>query len=105
MGEFSNSIVLSKLKIKTRGKYLWLRSIFSTIVGEALDTIIFIFISFVGIMENSILFQMMLFQYLFKLCYEIIFLPITYAIIKYIKKKECIDAYDYQVKYNPFSIK
>ena len=101
-GEFSNSMILSKLKVVTQGKKLWVRTILSTVVGEAFDTIIFIAISFWGTMENSVLLQMMLFQYLFKVCYEVIFTPVTYAVVKWIKKKENLDTYDTGVKYSIF---
>ena len=99
-GEFSNSMVLSKLKVKTKGKNLWLRTILSTVIGEGFDSIIFIGISFWGTMENSVLLQMILFQYLFKVVYEILFTPITYAVVKWVKKNENIDVYDYDIKYN-----
>ena len=100
-GEFSNSMVLSKLKVATKGKNLWLRTIFSTVIGEGFDSVIFITISFLGTMETSVVLKMILFQYLFKVCYEILFTPITYLVVNYIKKKEGIDTYDYDVKYNP----
>ena len=101
-GEFSNSMILSKLKVVTQGKKLWVRTILSTVVGEAFDTIIFIAVSFWGTMENSVLLQMMLFQYLFKVCYEVIFTPVTYAVVKWIKKKEDLDTFDTGVKYSIF---
>ncbi|MBQ7076649.1 MAG: queuosine precursor transporter [Lachnospiraceae bacterium] len=99
-GEFSNSMVLSKLKVKTQGKNLWLRTIGSTLVGEGFDSIIFILISFYGTMENSVVFKMILFQYAFKVCYEIIFTPLTYIIVNALKKKEGIDTFDEGIKYN-----
>lgn len=98
-GEFSNSMVLSKLKVMTNGKKLWVRTIFSTVVGEAFDTVIFISISFWGTMETNVLLQMMLFQYLFKACYEIICTPLTYVVIRKIKNIENIDVYDKGTKY------
>lgn len=98
-GEFSNSAVLSKLKVKTKGQYLWLRTILSTIVGEGFDSIIFITISFWGIMPNSALSQMILFQFLFKVFYEIIFTPATYLIVSWVKKEEGVDTFDYGEKY------
>ena len=101
-GEFSNSMILSRLKVLTQGKKLWVRTILSTIVGEAFDTIIFISVSFWGTMDNKILLQMILFQYLFKVCYEVVFTPITYAVVKWIKKKEDLDIYDNDVKYSIF---
>ena len=99
-GEFSNSMILSKLKVKTEGRKLWLRTILSTVVGEGFDSVIFIVISFWGTMENSVVLQMILFQYLFKVGYEILFTPVTYAVVKWLKKKENIDTFDYDVKYH-----
>ncbi|WP_394283384.1 queuosine precursor transporter [Frisingicoccus sp.] len=98
-GEFSNSMVLSKLKVMTGGKKLWVRTILSTLVGEGFDSVIFVTISFWGTMENATLLQMIFFQYLFKVCYEIIFTPATYAIVNWIKRKEEMDTFDYNVKY------
>ena len=99
-GEFSNSIILSRLKVLTKGKKLWIRTIFSTVVGEGLDSVIFIMISFWGTMENSVVLRMILFQYLFKVGYEILFTPVTYAVVRAIKKAEGIDTYDEGIKYN-----
>lgn len=99
-GEFSNSIILSRLKVVTKGKKLWLRTIFSTVVGEGLDSVIFILISFWGTMDNSVVLQMILFQYLFKVGYEVVFTPVTYIVVKAIKKAEGTDVYDDDIKYN-----
>jgi len=98
-GSFSNSILLSKVKVIMKGKKLWIRTISSTIVGEGFDTIIFISIAFWGIMETSVLLQMMLFQYLWKVCYEIVLTPVTYKVVKWLKNQEGIDVYDTNVKY------
>lgn len=98
-GEFSNSMVLSKLKVMTGGKKLWVRTILSTLVGEGFDSVIFVTVSFWGTMENATLLQMIFFQYLFKVCYEIIFTPATYAIVNWIKRKEEMDTFDYNAKY------
>ena len=99
-GEFSNSMVLSKLKVATKGKNLWIRTILSTLVGEGFDSIIFVTISFWGTMDNGTVLSMILFQYLFKVGYEIIFTPVTYAVVNWIKNKEGIDTFDYNIKYN-----
>ena len=99
-GEFSNSMILSRLKVVTGGRKLWLRTIGSTLIGEGFDSVIFIMISFWGTMENSVVLKMILFQYLFKVCYEILFTPVTYAVVKFIKKKEGIDTFDRDIKYN-----
>ena len=99
-GEFSNSIVLSRLKVITKGKNLWLRTILSTVIGEGLDSVIFIMISFWGTMDNSVVLQMILFQYLFKVSYEVLFTPVTYLVVKLIKKAEGIDTYDEGIRYS-----
>ena len=99
-GEFSNSMVLSKLKVATGGKKLWVRTILSTLVGEGLDSIIFITISFWGTMDNATVLRMILFQYLFKVIYEALFTPVTYAIVNWIKNKEGIDVFDHDENYS-----
>lgn len=103
-GEFSNSIILSALKKATKGRLLWTRTIASTIVGEGLDTILFIGIAFWGTMPTTGLIQMMLAQYLFKVAYEVAFTPFTYLVVSYIKRKENIDTFDRDVVYNPFRL-
>jgi hypothetical protein len=99
-GEFSNSMILSKLKVATGGRKLWIRTILSTIVGEGFDSVIFVTVSFWGTMDSASVLQMILFQYLFKVCYEIIFTPVTYGIVNWLKRKEGIDTFDYDIKYN-----
>ena len=99
-GEFSNSVVLSRLKVATGGKKLWIRTILSTLVGEGLDSIIFVMISFWGTMDNATVLRMILFQYLFKVIYEALFTPVTYAIVNWLKNKEGIDVFDHGVKYS-----
>ena len=98
-GEFSNSMILSKLKVATNGRKLWVRTILSTVVGEAFDTVIFIAVSFWGTMESSTLLTMMLFQYLFKVGYEALFTPATYTAVRVVKKAEGVDTYDRGVSY------
>lgn len=98
-GEFSNSMVLSKMKVATKGDKLWMRTIGSTIIGEGFDSIIFITISFAGTMDGNTLAHMILYQYLFKVCYEILCTPLTYKVVSMVKKAEGIDIYDYDVKY------
>ncbi len=98
-GEFSNSMLLSRLKVKTQGKRLWQRTILSTLLGEGFDSVLFIGISFWGIMDNAVLLKMILFQYLFKVAYEIVCTPLTYAAVNWLKRKEGIDTFDHNVKY------
>ncbi len=102
-GEFTNSFVLAKMKILTRGRWLWSRTIGSTIVGQGLDTFIFITIAFIG--TPSFVPMMILYHWLAKTVIEAIATPFTYAVVNYLKKKEAIDTYDYETNFNPFSIK
>ena len=104
-GEFSNSFILAKIKIITKGKYLWVRTISSTIVGEGVDTALFISIAFFGILPNNILLIVGLSGYGFKVLFEIIATPITYAVVNFLKKKEGLDYYDYNTNFNPFKLK
>ena len=98
-GEFSNAFVLSKLKVLTKGKRLWVRTILSTLIGEGLDSFLFIMIAFAGTMAWGPLFKMMLFQYLFKVAFEVIFTPLTYLVVKAVKKTEGTDVYDTNDQY------
>jgi uncharacterized integral membrane protein (TIGR00697 family) len=101
-GEFANSFVLAKMKILTRGRWLWSRTIGSTIVGEGLDTAIFITLAFVG--TTSFVPIMILYHWLSKVSIEAVFTPATYAIVNWLKRRETIDTYDYETKFNPFTV-
>ncbi len=101
-GEFCNAMVLSKLKLLTKGRFLWVRTIGSTLVGEGFDTVIFITLAFLGTLPTAVLLQMMLFQYVIKVTYEIVATPLIYAVIGWLKRKEGIDTFDYGVNYNLF---
>jgi hypothetical protein len=101
-GEFSNSITLSLLKKATMGRYLWTRTVSSTVVGQAFDTVIFIAIGFTGLVQPHVLFGMMLAQYLFKVAYEVVLTPVTYRVVAAVKREEGMDTFDTGVAYNPF---
>ncbi|NLV66361.1 MAG: queuosine precursor transporter [Spirochaetes bacterium] len=101
-GEFSNSMILSKLKIATNGRFLWLRTIGSTLVGQSFDTGIFMTIAFWGMFPIEEFISMTLVQYVWKVSYEILATPVTYYIISSIKKKDRCDTYDKGISYNPF---
>lgn len=101
-GNFLNSIVLSKLKVVTKGKYLALRTISSTIVGEAIDTVIFLLVAFWGQLPNEVILLMIINQSIVKILIEVIFTPVTYKIVNKVKRIEDIDVYDDGVKYNVF---
>ena len=103
-GEFANSSALSIIKKVTKGKFLWLRTIGSTVLGQIFDTLTFMLIAF-SFLPADIFWQMVIVQYLFKVIYEIAATPLTYMIIRKIKKVENLDTFDYGVKYNPFSLK
>ncbi len=102
IGEFANSFVLAKMKIKTKGRWLWTRTIGSTIVGQGLDSAIFITIAFAGTPEFVAISIVHL--WLVKTGYETVATPFTYAVVNYLKKKEGIDTYDYDTRFNPFRI-
>ena len=101
-GEFSNSYVLSRMKVLMNGKHLWMRTIGSTIVGEGVDSIVFALIAFYGTVPLAGLVTLIISGYLFKVGYEIIATPITYLVVGKLKKAEGIDAFDRGVNYNPF---
>ena len=103
-GSFLNSFVLAKLKVKTKGKKLWLRLIGSTVVGELCDTVVFAFIAFGGILQGMNMVTYILIGWIFKTVVEIVFLPITYRVIDKMKQVEKVDAYDDKTNFTPFSV-
>ncbi len=104
-GEFSNSFILAKMKVWTRGRFLWTRTISSTIVGEGVDTAFFCLIAFVGIYSSGTLGAMILSNYIFKVGFEILATPLTYQIVGFLKRREGMDVYDLQTDFNPFSLR
>src|SRR5438270_7887690 len=88
IGEFTNSFILAKLKIATKGRWLWTRTIGSTLIGEGFDTVIFITIAFWGIIPSSMLLTSILTQWIFKVTYEVLATPFTYLIVGFLKRKE-----------------
>ncbi|MFA5931744.1 MAG: queuosine precursor transporter [archaeon] len=104
-GSFSNSFILAKMKLITKGKYLWSRTIGSTIIGEGIDTILFCTIAFFGILPIELLVAVIVSNYLFKVGIEVLFTPITYKIIKLLKRKEGLDYFDKKTNFNPLALK
>lgn len=104
-GEFSNSIVLAKMKILTKGKFLWTRTIGSTLAGEGIDTVLFVLIAFSGLYGWKTVGLIIISNYIFKVGMEVVLTPLTYAIVRFLKKKEHVDYYDYKTSFNPFSTK
>ncbi|NUM37012.1 MAG: queuosine precursor transporter [Candidatus Brocadiae bacterium] len=104
-GEFSNAYILAKMKIFTKGKHLWLRTIGSTLFGEMVDTFLFCFIAFYGIYSHEALFSIVVSNYILKCTLEILCTPLTYKVVNFLKEKEGTDHYDYNTNFNPFSFK
>jgi uncharacterized integral membrane protein (TIGR00697 family) len=104
VGEFSNSFVLAKMKIATKGRWLWSRTIASTLVGQGLDSSIFIAIAFAGTMPTGALVNAIVTQWLVKTAYEVLATPVTYIIVNHVKKLEGIDVYDYDTTFNPLHV-
>lgn len=105
VGEFSNSFVLAKMKIKTKGRWLWTRTIGSTIVAQALDAAVFIPLVYIGRFELSFVVMASFTHWLAKVGYETVATPFTYTVVNYLKKKEATDTYDYETNFNPFSVR
>jgi uncharacterized integral membrane protein (TIGR00697 family) len=103
-GEFLNSFVLAKLKVATAGRWLWLRTITSTVVGQGVDSVIFITLAFVGTMAGGDLARTIVTQWLAKSAYEALATPLTYAAVSYLKRLEGVDTYDRDTNFNPLSV-
>lgn len=104
LGEFSNSFVLAKMKIATVGKWLWTRTIGSTVVGEAVDSLVFYPLAFIGIWSTSEIISVMIGNYLLKVLWEVAATPFTYRIVAVLKAREHEDFYDRETSFNPFTI-
>ncbi len=104
-GEFANSVTLAKLKVKTQGKYLWVRTIGSTVVGELADTLVFYPLAFFGTWDTSLLLTVMFGNYCIKVGWEVVATPITYRVVGFLKRKENEDYYDRDTDFTPFSLK
>ena len=103
-GEFANSYVLAKMKVFTEGKFLWMRTIGSTIAGEAVDSIIFYPIAFYGFWPNELLIKVMITNYILKVTWEVVATPVTYRVVNFLKRKENEDYFDKNTNFTPFSI-
>jgi uncharacterized integral membrane protein (TIGR00697 family) len=105
VGEFANAAILARMKLITRGRFLWTRTIGSTIVGEGLDSLVFITIAFAGTvgMDASALRDLIVTQWLIKVGYETIATPLTYIVVDFLKRAEGQDARDAGTNFNPFA--
>jgi uncharacterized integral membrane protein (TIGR00697 family) len=102
VGEFLNSFILARLKVQTKGRFLWIRTITSTIIGEGADSLIFISIAFSGIFSPSAIGLSILSQWVFKVVYESLATPLTYLVVNKLKKIEQEDYFDHTTDFNPF---
>lgn len=104
VGEFANSFVLAKMKIVTKGRWLWTRTIGSTLVGQGLDSLAFITLAFVGTIPLVGLTSAIVTQWLAKSVYEAVVTPLTYGVVNCLKRREGLDVYDYETRFNPLLV-
>ncbi len=103
-GEFVNSVVLAKMKLWTRGRHLWSRTIGSTVVGQGIDSLIFYPLAFWGVWDNDTLLVVLLTQWALKVGWEALLTPVTYAVIGFLKRREGVDVYDVGTDFTPFRV-
>ena len=101
-GEFVNSFVMAKMKLLTEGRHLWSRTVGSTVAGQAVDTIVVMTIAFGGSLNATLITELIVDGYLFKVAYEIAATPLTYAIVGFLKRSEGLDVFDYGTRFSPF---
>ncbi|MFC1885295.1 queuosine precursor transporter [Thermodesulfobacteriota bacterium] len=104
-GEFFNAYILARMKILTKGRWLWSRTIGSTLVGQGVDSMIFISLAFIGTMPFGTLVMAIVVQWLAKSAYEAAATPLTYMAVIFLKRKEKMDVYDHNTRFNPFRIR
>ena len=104
IGEFANSFVLAKMKIATQGRWLWTRTIGSTLVGQGLDSLVFITVAFAGVIPTAGLVSAVATQWLAKSVYEALVTPVTYWVVNFLKQKEGMDVFDKETRFNPILV-
>jgi queuosine precursor transporter len=102
-GEFVNSFVLARMKIMTKGKHLWTRTIGSTVFGQAIDSIIFYPLAFLGVWSSAQVMTVLITNWLLKVLWEALLTPVTYAVVGWLKRHEGVDIYDEETNFSPFS--
>ena len=105
VGEFANSFVLARLKVMTSGRFLWMRTIGSTVVGQGLDSLIFYPLAFYGLAGWPVeqLWEVVLFQWFIKCAWEAILTPVTYAVVGFLKRREGVEVFDTSTDFSPFA--
>ncbi len=102
-GSFANAIVMARMKVATGGRWLAARTIGSTVIGEFFDTIVFCLVAFLGALPNDVVASIVVSNYIFKVGVEVLFTPLTYAIVNGLKRVEGVDANDAETNLNPFA--
>ncbi|MBB6098793.1 hypothetical protein HNR42_002228 [Deinobacterium chartae] len=105
-GSFVNAYIMARLKVVTRGRYLWTRTIGSTVIGQAVDTALFVLLAFLGApgFSGELIWSMIASNYLFKVGLEVVLTPLTYAVVRALKRAEKQDVYDERTNFNPFRL-
>jgi uncharacterized integral membrane protein (TIGR00697 family) len=98
-----NSFVLAKMKIWTKGRMLWTRTIGSTVVGQGVDSLIFYPLAFVGVLDGTTVLKLMITQWVLKVTWEALLTPVTYAVVGWLKRREGVDVYDVGTDFTPFT--
>jgi queuosine precursor transporter len=101
-GAFVNSVVLARLKVRTGGRFLWLRAMASTVIGQGIDTAVFLMVAFGGVLSAATLREVFVSNYVFKVGVEVVLMPVTYVVVILLKRAEGIDAFDRRIDFNPF---
>ena len=104
-GDFTNSYVLARMKLLTRGRHLWSRTIGSTMLGQAVDSTIFYPLAFLGLWDSGTIVSVIIFNCLFKVAVEVVFTPLTYLVVGWLKRAEGEDHYDWNTNFTPFSLR
>jgi len=104
-GEFSNSYALARMKVWSEGRWLWTRTIGSTVVGQAVDTALFVTIAFAGTLPWPLFWSIILSNYVFKVGLEAAMTPVTYRVTGFLKRTENEDVYDVETDFNPFKVR
>ncbi len=104
-GDFVNSFVMAKMKILTRGRFLWTRTVGSTVAGQGVDSLIFYPVAFAGIWAPDSLVAVIVFNFLFKTLFEALMTPVTYVVVGFLKRRENLDVYDVDTDFTPFSMR
>lgn len=103
-GEFVNAVILAKLKVRTQGRWLWMRTLSSTLAGQLVDTSVFLLIAFYGVFDNATLWAVFVSNYIFKVGVEAAFTPITYQVVNFLKRAEQADVFDRDTNFNPLHL-